>query len=265
MMGKWRAILGMGMVVMGILAAGCVDVASNEETDSVPTPTINPVFVLADTPTDEPLTVVTATPEVSELPTRVTAVARSPIFDEDLDPNWDMQASSDAVIYFLPHSQAAHSGNNAIAVTVWPVDQSLYFRVRQDTTAAFPRDHVIGVSLWLLGTTESIEPGNIILTVTGSDIQPHWAANDTSAGGTDEILTFSGTRAYSLGLRHAVPAGEWVRAAVLLDDLVFDPNHDDTEVDDPGYEYVTGFYVTAVENDLQNILIDDVGLIMAND
>jgi hypothetical protein len=256
-----RSVLRIWLVFFLGGVVGCVATGADNQMETVPAPTVNPIFIPVDVPTEEPLPDIVATPGISDLATQETAVVRAIIYDEELNPNWSIQASSETVTYSLQNTQSAHDGNNAIAITSFPAKQSLYFRVLPETEA-YQRDRVIGISLWLSGGAENIEPGSIILGVTGSDIQPHWVANDTSAGKVDEILTFSGTRAYSLGLKQAVTKGSWVRVVVLLDDLVFDPDHNDEEVEDPEYEYVTGFYLTAEEN-LQTILIDDISLIMA--
>ncbi|MCP4427760.1 MAG: polysaccharide deacetylase family protein [Chloroflexi bacterium] len=205
---------------------------------------------------------------------RGTAVI--PIYDDKLHPNWTAHAhpetelSLEAVSYVhdgiyalsvIPLSDDGRQLSPGRSETTNLDDSQLFFRVRPETTEWYRRKQVVGVSFWLYSGMNKIVPGDLSLVVTGSNIQPYWAENDTSVS-SNEILTFSGMLAYSLGVIRSVPRATWVQVDVSFDALTYDPDHDDEPVDEPEYEYVTGFYLISPRGGLQTIFIDEVELIM---
>ena len=202
------------------------------------------------------------------------------IYDDELHPNWTAQAAADMELS-LESVSNVHEGIYALSVgpllddgepsfqgrpeTTSLQDSPLFFQVQPETTEWYRREQVVGVSFWLYSGMNEIAPGAFNLVVTGSNIQPYWAENDTSVGDSNDILTFSGTLAYSLGLERPVPRATWVRVDVPFDTLVFDPDRDDALIDEPEYEYVTGFYLMSDDEELRTIFIDEVELIMLSE
>lgn len=199
------------------------------------------------------------------------------IYGDELNPNWAVRAKPEMALS-LEATSYVHDGIYALSVvprlgdsgplssgrseTTDSQDSYLFFQVRPETTEWYRREQIIGVSFWLYSGMNEIAPGDMTLVVTGSNIQPYWVENDASVGNSDEILTFSGTLAYSLGLERPMPRAAWIRIDVPFDTLVFDPDRNDELVDEPEYAYLTGFYLMSDEGESRTIFMDNVELIV---
>ena len=266
---KSRMFLRAWFALLGLLSVGCSVIDEDVGTQSFVVPTTNPIFLSPITPENTPVTM-TVEPQIDDADfpeddgamVPETAVAHAIIFNDKLNPNWNLQASSGNVSFSLRHTASIHSGRNALSIMSLPAYETLHFQVRQNTIEQYRREEIVSITFWLFSDAETIKPGSINLVVTGSDNYPYWVANDTSAGDKEDILTYSGTRAYSLGLAHPVPPGTWTQIEVLLDDLAFDPDYDSELVEDLNYEYVTGFYLISDKGIERAVVIDDIELIM---
>ncbi len=106
----------------------------------------------------------------------------------------------------------------------------------------YSRNEILGVSFWLSGGANAVDPGDLAITVVGSNAYPYWVAGDTSvqqAAGipdsaiTDEFPLFSETRLYFLDIKRTIPPDMWVEVVLWLDEREFDPD----------YRYITGIYI----------------------
>ena len=129
------------------------------------------------------------------------------IYGDELNPNWTVRAKPEMALS-LEAVSYVHDGIYALSIvprldesgqlspgrseTTDLEDSHLFFQVRPETTEWYRREQIIGVSFWLYSGMNEIAPGDMTLVVTGSNIQPYWAENDTSVDNGDEILTFSG-------------------------------------------------------------------------
>ncbi len=200
------------------------------------------------------------------------------LFDDELHPNWQTHAAPGMKLSLEAVSHV-HSGIYALSISpltnndeeiqgrpeITDLEENqLAFRVSPETTDWYRPDRLAGISFWLNTGLNQVEPGDMTLIVTGSNIQPFWAKGDESAGGPDEIETFSGKRAYSLGIEHTVPPETWVEVYVSLEELVYDPDQDNTLIEAPEYAYFTGFYLVLNNvKQFQPFYIDDVELVVA--
>ena len=255
-------------ILLDVLLISCTAIEGGGTFIPMATPTLNAIFIEGTatitvtgtiTASSESLTAVTVTPNDDEALILETAVFRTIIYDDQLDPNWDIQASSDSVDYSRQHTSPVHSGNRSLSIATLPANESLFFRVQEDK---YPREKTLAISFWISSESEPLVPESMTLSVTGSNTYPYWVDGDNSAGDPDDILTFSGARTYSLGIEQPIPSGSWVRVDVLLDNLVYDPDQDNQPVEDLDYEYITGFYLTNIGNSEQAIIIDDIELMM---
>ena len=181
------------------------------------------------------------------------------IYDDELDANWTVEQSTDvrANLWDTTHwFQKLHpqldlnSGSTAIAVSPQADYGSLFFTVRPESTTAYKRADLLGVSFWLNSGSTTLGTDDLAIAVIGSNQQPIWSAVDNSVF-ADQSGAFSETRLYFLQINRAIPANTWVNIIVWLNELEYDPV----------YQYVTGFYI---KNDMgfrDTYYIDRVTLI----
>lgn len=216
------------------------------------------------TPTKRPLA--SAAEQINSVALGTSATQLTPddflevaVYDDELNENWTTDNSA-GVRFDLnstlrwydeldPNTQLS-SGAMAIALEPTADFGQLFFTVRSDSGETYHRDEILGVSFWMYSGTSIIDTGDFAVTVTGSNLQPHWSPDDGSVF-FDSEDSFSETRFYDLEINRAVPPDSWIKVEIWLDDLLFDPN----------YEYITGIYI---KNDIgfrNRIFVDRVNLI----
>ncbi len=168
-------------------------------------------------------------------------IALLPIYDDHLHPDWSTEQSQ-GVVYDLATDTYTYSGRVAAAISPQRKYGQFFLTVREDTQTVYNRNEILGVSFWLSGGSNSIDPGDLAVTVVGSNAYPYWVAGDTSvqrAAGipdteiTEEFPLFSETRLYFLDINRTIPPHMWVEIVLWLDEREFDPD----------YRYVTGIYI----------------------
>jgi len=245
------------------------DVAPTDTTGNTPVPTIAPLFRMPTGGTPQP----SPTPTGS-LPEATQAASNPPIatptaqplsypeimiYDDELTANWSVEHSNDVRVNLWDTThwfQKLHpqldltSGSTSIAVVPQADYGSLYFTVRPESTTAYKRTDLLGVSFWLNSGSTMLGTDNLTVAVVGSNQQPAWSADDTSVF-PDQAGAFSETRLYFLQVNRAIPADTWVNIIVWLNDLDYDPV----------YQYVTGFYIKNDVGFRSTYYIDRVTLI----
>lgn len=272
----------LGLLLLPLLAlglAGCTVVSADGANSPpvLPTPTTNSIFgqtntvVIAPTASAERAAAVptvanyfvthaTSTPRPTSTPFP-TAPAPTPdlarlrvitetIYDDRLNNSWSLLRNAGMDVD-ATESDVVHSGTRAIAMTPQQDYATLYFAVKDDAERAYPRDQVVGVTLWLNSGAEEVALDDLAVTVVGSNDFQHWVADDVSVQ-LDDISFFSESRLYYLGLNRSIPPNTWVEITVWLDQLPYEPD----------YEYVTGIYIKNDAGFRQTIYIDDVELVM---
>ena len=174
-----------------------------------------------------------------------------PVFSDQLAAGWSVAASW-SVELDLQSTGYVRQGEFAIAAT--PTDDygALLFAVMPNSPFSYPYTNTLGVRFWLNGGTEAIYPGDLAVTVLGSNAYTYWVQNDDSVDFGDDEPAFSETRLYHLNINRPLPAGSWVEITVWLDDLQFDPD----------YTYFTGLYIKNDADFWQTFYIDQVALII---
>jgi hypothetical protein len=188
----------------------------------------------------------TATPSATSTPVILPTIT---IYDDTLNGNWSLVASS-GVRYAIQNKTAAHNGKYAIAVTPTRDFGKLAFTVKFGSDEIYLRDETLGVKFWLYSGEATVGPGDLAVSVIGSNEIPYWKWNDTSVTNDHEPI-FSETRLYDLEFNDAIPPKTWVQVEVWLDELQFDPI----------YKYVTGINILNGEGFRDTIYIDQVELV----
>ncbi len=170
------------------------------------------------------------------------------VYGDEINENWTLRPDSNMII--TATTTVAHSGRSSLAVTPREDFSTLFFVVNADSGERYPRDELLGVSLWLNSGENRVELDDLALTVIGSNAYPYWVAADRSVS-INERSFFSETRLYYLGLNGPIPPNTWVELQVWLDDLPYDPD----------YRYVTGIYLKNDEGFRGTVYLDDVNLI----
>ncbi len=228
-----------------------------------PSPTTHPIFApktsLPTLPTEiSPLVSLETTPTAlspvfpEEVNQELTVV-----FDEALNLNWGLEASSGMT--FTETDTLANTGAVSLSVT-GQEDEHLTFKVLSTSPDRYLHEQTISLNFWLNTGETELDVDQLLVEILGSTNVFYWVRNDTSA--TVNLDTFSGKRMYGLGLNRLLETNTWVQIEILLDELVFDPTFDDTLVDDPFYDYVTGFALHFVEGFSGTIYLDDIELLL---
>lgn len=213
---------------------------------SIPTPTANlmtPTASLAATPTPEPTGIITDT-----------------IYNGNVNGSWILQTSS-GLTYKLQSFSQTYPATSALAVSPKVSGSILLFLVRQYARSQYLHSQVYGVTFWLNSGNNTINPGDLTLTILGSDQYPYYDPNDRSAD-SQFLLTKSGTRLYDLGFNRSIPPNTWVQVFIKLSDLVYDPGVQPTPVTDTDYKYITGFFLRNEGTVLQTFYITQVGILL---
>ncbi len=174
------------------------------------------------------------------------------IFDNDLNPNWQV-LSSDRSEFDLENEENVYAGLKSIKVTPHAGFGTVYFSVRSDTSETYARDRVLGLEFKINGGKNPIQPGDLGITILGSNEYNYFVSGDNSVKGTLDPI-FSETRLYDLGVNQTIPPNTWVVVTVWLNNLTYDP----------AYKNVTAFYIKNDENFLVPYYLDDVHLIMVS-
>ncbi len=181
-----------------------------------------------------------------------------PLLDEDLKSNWALEASA-GLTYVEGDKTVAKVGESSLAITGQDGDH-LTFKVLSTSQDRYLREEILGFSFWLYIGDTPLDIDQLLVEVFGSNTVHYWVRNDNSA--MVDLETFSEKRLYGLGLNHLLEPNTWVQIEILLDDLVFDPNFDDKPIEDPLYDYVTGFSVQFTNGFSGTIYLDDLQLLM---
>ncbi len=210
---------------------------------STPAPPLPPTSTPVALAAPLPLTSTPAAPLLTTSPPTAPdeQIALLPIYDDHLHPDWSTEQSQ-GVVYDLATDTYTYSGRVAAAISPQRKYGQFFLTVREDTQTVYNRNEILGVSFWLSGGSNSIDPGDLAVTVVGSNAYPYWVAGDTSvqrAAGipdteiTEEFPLFSETRLYFLDINRTIPPHMWVEIVLWLDEREFDPD----------YRYVTGIYI----------------------
>jgi hypothetical protein len=174
-----------------------------------------------------------------------------PVYADEFNQDWQMLQEGMEVSQV--DTSNTHQGMAALSVTPLKDYGKLFFGVKPETSHAYPRSAVVGISLWINGGNNSIATSDLAVAIVGSNQYPYWDPEDRSVY-YDAESPFSETRLYYLGFNHSIPPNTWVEIEVLIDNLIYDPD----------YKYVTGFYLKNDIGFLTTFYVDDVKLILLN-
>ncbi len=229
-----------------------------------PQPTVNPIFaqrpvsaeptpgaVFSETLSSTQILHNLLAAEPTPLATRpVQKVVDEPVFDDSLNPDWST-ADTIGMQTFFTDTKHAYAGSAGISVTPQQDFGKLFFTVKQDAKGSYGLDRVLGVSVWINSGDQPLDPGDLSITVVGSNDYTYWRPDDTSVM-TDTTHFFSESRLYYLGVKNTVPPNTWVEAVVRLDKLPYEPD----------YKYVTGIYIKNDEWFRRTFYVDQVHLLV---
>ncbi len=228
-----------------------------------PSPTTHPIFAaktsLPTFPTEtSPLVPLETTPTALSpvLPEEVNN-GWMVVFDESLNSNWGLETSRGMT--YTETDTLANTGAVSLALT-GREDDHLTFKVLSNSPDRYLQEQTISLNFWLNTGETELGVDQLFVEILGSTNVFYWVRNDTSA--TVDLDTFSGKRMYSLDLNHILERNTWVQIEIMLNELVYDPNFDDTPMDDPFYDYVTGFSLHFAEGFSGTIYLDDVELLL---
>jgi hypothetical protein len=225
------------LFVTGWLLSACTSTPS-----SLPTqPTVMPIFqdaaAPAPTPTAPPLQ---TAPNADAPPDNAGTYREVYLYDEGLAANWSLDFTQNMALdpfdtshWFekLDSNVAEDVGAVTLAVTPQKAWGELYFTLRPTTTVSYLRADVQGISFWLNSGDGYLSNDALVVTVVGSNDNPYWLAEDTSA--LTEVGYFPEIPLYDLAINDAIPPHTWVRIILSMDKLLFGPD----------YRYVTGIYI----------------------
>jgi hypothetical protein len=172
-----------------------------------------------------------------------------PVYDDQLSLDWSIQPLVGMAVNFSDTSHA-HSGKHAIAITPLHDFENFYLTVNPNAKQIYSRDQIVGLSFWLNSGSETLNIGDLAVSVIGSNAYPYWVSGDDSVF-KDSQYTFSETKLYDLQINHPIPPETWVEVIIYPDKLIYDP----------AYQYITGFYIKNNEGILRTFYVDDISLI----
>lgn len=173
------------------------------------------------------------------------------IYDDRFRRGWDASSPDQEDMQIDPRSSAVvHSGSYAISVTPQTDRSKLFIAVGQGAGETYPRDDVLGVSLWLYSGSRPLLLSDLALTAIGSNTLTYFDPADDSVTSQSP---YEETFLNYLGFNDDIPAETWVEITIWLNEMVYDPD----------YEYLTGLYITNQRGFTRTFAIDDVTLIMA--
>lgn len=234
----------------------------------VPAPVVTPPdaptqpapAVLPSDTSGPPATAPTISPTFTPIPTIDERITFITLYDDQLHSDWTAEQSQ-GVQYDLATTSHIYSNQVAAAITPNEAYGKFFLTVREDAQAVYRRDRILGLSFWLSGGPYAIEPGDLAVTVVGSNAHPYWVAEDNSvqlaAGISDAQITedsplFSETRLYFLDINRTIPPNTWVEVVLWLDEREFDPD----------YTYVTGIYIKNDAALLETFYVDWLNLLL---
>jgi hypothetical protein len=258
---RWRSLVWL-IMTLGIVLTSCgtrqLPEVRGEGTQ--PAPTLAPVFrpgsglALVPTPErSEPMSAVIAGQPSAERQEQFVEIV---IYDEALHPDWSLEHSY-GMRYDLGSSIYVHSGLRASTITPLVPGGDFLLTVKKEAATRYAREDIVGVSFWLNGGENYIDPGDLVSAVLGSNQYTYWIPDDPSvqlAGRVtqDNAHVFSPTRLYYLGINRPIPPGTWVEAINWLDERIFDPE----------YTYITGLYIRNDTDFLETIYVDKITLLI---
>ncbi|NJO84851.1 MAG: hypothetical protein HC828_20195 [Blastochloris sp.] len=178
-----------------------------------------------------------------------------PILLDELDPNWSLENTWE-IDYLLNSRTFTRDNESVLAATPRRDFGALFFTVRPESTVAYTREQVYGISFWISGGRNPIYSDDLGISIIGSNYYPYWRSDDRSvrpmAENDPEWPLFSETRLYYLGISEMIPENTWVEIVVWIDEREFDPE----------YKYITGFYIKNDSGFRDTLYIDDVNLLV---
>jgi hypothetical protein len=173
------------------------------------------------------------------------------IYQDALASGWET-TNSWGVQYDLNETDFVHQGTSGVAVTPQEDYGALFFNRYPGNPNPILRDDVAGVAFWINPGKEQLFPGDLSVTLIGSNQFPYYIKGDTSVKLDDKKQFFSETRLSLLDFRNALQPDNWYQVILWVDDLPFDP----------AYKYVTSFYIKNDAGVRQTFYIDDLSLIL---
>jgi hypothetical protein len=252
-----KALIVVLAAVCVVFLAGCGAAKSNLPAGQVEAPTVSAYFRVV-SPTVGPTRTVrptlapapTRTPGAGTLTISGVATREETVYADAPAQGWSLEFSQG--MSYTQGASLVHGGRVAIAVTPTMDFGALLLALRADTGLSYQYKNVLGVSFWLNGGKNVINPEDLAVTVLGSNAYPYFKADDTSVQLGDNTY-FSETRLYYLGINRPIPAETWVEVTLLLKNLPYDPS----------YTYITALYIKNDEGVRNTFYVDDVRLLVA--
>lgn len=243
-------------LVLALALGGCGSRTAAPVTPIRPAPTLAAAFRPRELPAEPVSTAALALPGNAAAtpvpsPTPAERLVAVPIYHDSLDRNWSLEQSRGMAVT-ADAGDTVYAGRASIALTPTVDFGQLFFTVRPDAPARYPRATTLGLSLWLYSGDDYVGVDDLALTVVGSNANPYWTANDGSVK-QDKQIFFSETRLRYLGVNHDIPPQTWVELIVWLDELPYDPE----------YRYITGVYLKNDAGFRRTLRVDQVHLLMA--
>ena len=217
-------------------------------------PTVAGIFNLGSTPTPV-LTSTSILPVVIAEKTQPVQLSYTikTVYDDALNPDW-IVLEQKGMDFTDSNGPFVFQGERALVVTPKKDYGALFFTVKPQDQSVYPRQRVLGLSFWINGGENSIEIGELAVTIVGSNDYTYYLPDDRSAYITNDP-PFSETRLYYLGFNRSIPPKTWVKVQIWLADLIYDPY----------YKYVTGFYIKNDQGFYNTFYLDEVSLTLLKD
>lgn len=171
------------------------------------------------------------------------------IYEDGFRRGWSAFSLADGMEVDARSTEAVHSGNFAISVEPQTGRSKLFIALGQGASETYPRDDVLGVSLWLYSGSRQLLLSDLALTAVGSNTLTYFDPEDDSVTSQSP---YEETYLNYLGFNDAIPAETWVEVTIWLNEMVYDPD----------YKYLTGLYITNQRGFTRTFAIDDVTLTM---
>jgi hypothetical protein len=215
-------------------------------------PTVASVFRTSSSATPSPIIMPTTTLEFTETPLPQATASQLftlPVYDDDLNPNWEVQEDTRMRID-LKSSSEVYRGDAAISFAPRRNDDAtLFITVSDQSMEEYRRDQVAKLSFWLYSPKALLYLDQFFITFVGSKRLPYWSLEDQKVA--NYLSVFPRISLDKLGFDRAVPADTWVMVEIDFDEV---------RALAPEYQYLTGISFQNATDPTHPLLLDDISL-----
>jgi hypothetical protein len=253
-MHKWKAVLF--FVVLTWLVAACggggTEQIAPQTEASGDLPVANDVGNSEAVDSPEASEAAESGTPVSE-PVIMPAADQFLVYGDQITAGWTWENSWGVEVAAVGGDEA-YAGAGALGVTAVADYGGLFFSIPEDAAQNFHQNRFLGIRFRLKAGENGLDPHDLAIAVTGSNLYPYWS-RETSSAPQHETPFTNEMGLPALGYQAALTPGEWVPVELWFQQMVPAPDH----------TFLTGFYLKNNADFRGSYYVDDVALIALPD